>query len=149
MKDLIEFLETEMEFATGSSRERVEEWIETLKQVFPEDIETKLRGKGYCTSQGSSGVVGVTRKIRKTPSGIIHEYWIARYSNPEKPKGKKTYISRKEESFLINKLGECEAFKLACIARFKVAGTIYINEGGNIPCFPTVNYKMIPRNDGK
>lgn len=74
-----------------------------------------VRSHQQITRRNSSGVIGVTRISQKSAKGDEYHFWQASWTRPD---GK-----RKTVRYSVLKLGEDEAFRLACEARAEAVGS--------------------------
>lgn len=139
MKDLINFLEQEMEPLSGRSRQQFENWIFVLRIEFPESFHAVTESALHTSNSRADVIIGVNRRIKENGIGGENVYWIARATGAD---GK---ILTK--NFNIEKYGERNAFKLACFWRYNWCGTLKIINASKLPCLPTVPYEYV--NDAK
>ena len=97
---------------------------------------TRIRPKD---SKNSSGITGVRLAYSNKESADGYIYSYAAWEGYGKKDGK---IWRK--SFSVIKFGEKEAFKLACQARYREHGILYIvGKISDLPCRPSVPYEKV------
>jgi len=82
---------------------------------------------------GNSGVSGVSLQQRKNISGTKY-FWRASFRDEE---------GYQNIFYSVSDLGECEAFRCACRARYEYAGFLIIGKKNKIPCKPDVPFELV------
>lgn len=86
------------------------------------------------TGRGKSGIIGVHKGLWTKPNST-HEYWCAIFSHE---------ATHKRQSFAVGRYGHVQAFRMACIKRFKECGTLIITDLRKLPAKPPVDYYVKP-----
>ncbi len=94
------------------------------------DKRRRCFGAMMNTGRSKSGVIGVHKGLWTKPN-TTHEYWCAIFSHE---------ATHSRQTFGVGRYGHVQAFRMACIRRFKECGTLIITDLRKLPAKPPVDY---------
>lgn len=124
-------------FGAGASRRRFKCWIDQLEIMFPELKKPALPPHNRLRNiKNKTGISGVILEVRPPSHSNkkVRSQWTSSYQYNKK---------RIKHNFSIDKFGNKQAFKMACVMHYIIAGKLRVYSLKNLPCKPPVPYEII------